>query len=260
MSEILLEIESNVALITMNRPETYNAITGEFVKSFIDCLLEVKQNEEVRSVVITGAGKGFCSGADLKIIEENDFTDFEVGRQYMGKVHELTRLIYHFPVPVIAAVNGVCVGGGFGLALACDYIISAESATYSMIFPNVGLVPDLGSMYTLPRKIGLPKAKRLMYTAKMLTAQEAEAYGIVEDVVTDDELLHVCMEEAKTIAHLAPRAIRYAKDTLNATDDMTFEALLVKEAYQQGTLFQTEDFKEAVRAFVEKRSPQFSGK
>lgn len=259
MSDVLLNIENNIAIVTMNRPESYNAITGDFVKTFKEAMVEIKDNGNVRAVIVTGSGKGFCSGADLKIIEEHDFSDFEVGRQYMEDAHDLMKLIYHFPVPVIAAVNGVCVGGGFGLALACDYIISAKSATYSMIFPNVGLVPDLGSMYTLPRKIGLPKAKRLMYTAKMLSADEAYEYGIVEEVVADDELLDVCMREASVIANLAPRAICYAKNTLNDVDNMSFETLLVKEAYQQGTLFQTNDFTEAVSAFVEKRPPKFKG-
>src|SRR5699024_965989 len=147
------------------------------------------------------------------------------------------KILRYFPVPVIAAVNGACVGGGFGLALSCDYMISAKSATYSMIFPNVGLVPDLGSMYTLPEKIGLAQAKRLMYTAKMLNAKEAYEYGIVEHVVDDDKLLDTCMEEAITIANLAPRGIRLAKETLNDVANMSFDSLLSTEGYQQASLF-----------------------
>lgn len=260
MSNILLNLEDKVAIITMNRPESYNAMTHELIEEFHDRLIEVKNNNEIHAVIITGSGKGFCSGADLKEIENQEFTDLEVGRQFMNKVHDLTKLIYYFPVPVIAAVNGVCVGGGFGLALACDYMISAKSATYSMIFPNVGLVPDVGSMYTLPEKIGLPKAKRLMYTAKMLNAEEAFEYGIVEEVVEDDLLLDTCMKEAQTIAHLAPRSIRYTKNTLNEVSHQTLESLLVKEGYQQAALFQTKDFEEAVSAFVENRRPKFQNK
>lgn len=257
MTDVLLKKETNVAIITMNRPESYNAITASFVKTFIEKLNEVKSDKNIRAVIITGKGKGFCAGADLKMIEGQDFTDLEVGREFMNGVHRLAKLVYHFPVPVIAGINGSCVGGGFGLALACDYMISAKSATYSMIFPNVGLVPDLGSMYTLPAKIGLPKAKRLMYTAKMLNADEAYEYGIVEQVVEDEELLDTCMKEALTIANLAPRSIRYAKTTLNEVDSMSFESLLEKEGYQQAALFQTEDFAEAVSAFNEKRQATF---
>src|SRR5699024_4118297 len=167
MSKILYEVKNQIATITMNRPESYNAITADFVNEFNQIMSEAKKDENIRALILTGSGKGFCSGADLKVIEDQDLTDFDVGRRFMEEAHHLAKEIYHFPVPVIAAVNGVCVGGGFGLALACDYMISAESATYSMIFPNVGLVPDIGSMYTLPEKIGIPKAKRLMYTAKI---------------------------------------------------------------------------------------------
>ncbi len=149
--------------------------------------------------------------------------------------------------------------GGSSLALLCDYIISAKSATYSMIFPKV-VGPDIGSMYTLPRLIGLPKAKRLMFTGKMLTAEEALELGIVEEVVDDEKLIDVCMKEAETIANLAPRSIRYAKETVNETYDMTLETLFVKEAYQQAALFKTRDFLEAAAAFVQKRPPVFTGK
>lgn len=257
MSEILWEQKNNVAVITMNRPETYNAITREFVTQFKEILFEIKENKEVRAVIITGTGKGFCSGADLKMIQGQDLSDLDVGRSFMTYVQDLTKIIRYFPVPVIAAVNGACVGGGFGLALSCDYMISAKSATYSMIFPNVGLVPDLGSMYTLPEKIGLSQAKRLMYTAKMLSAEEAYEYGIVEHVVEDEKLLDTCLEEAMTIANLSPRGIRYAKETLNDVANMSFDSLLVTEGYQQAALFQTDDFAEAVAAFNEKRRPRF---
>lgn len=259
MSNVLLDVKDNVAIITLNRPETYNAITVEFAEEIKETLINLKKDETIKAVIITGAGKGFCSGADLKVLEENKINNFELGRQFMRNVQELGSILFHFPVPVIAAVNGVSVGGGFSLALVCDYIISAKSAMYSMIFPNVGLVPDIGAMYTLPRIVGLPKAKRLMFTGKMFTAEEAYEYGIVEEVVEDEQLLEYCFEEAKQIANLAPRSQRYMKGTLNDTYDMTFESLMIKESYQQAALFQTNDFKEATSAFVEKREPKFVG-
>lgn len=260
MSNVLLEIKDHIAVITLNRPESLNALTVEMAEQLKETLLTIQNDETVRAVILTGAGKGFCSGADLKMLDGNTIEDAETGRYFMREVQKVGSFLYHFPLPVIAAVNGVCVGGGFSLALLCDYIISAKSATYSMIFPKVGLVPDIGSMYTLPRLIGLPKAKRLMFTGKMLTAEEALELGIVEEVVDDEKLIDVCMKEAETIANLAPRSIRYAKETVNETYDMTLETLFVKEAYQQAALFKTRDFLEAAAAFVQKRSPVFTGK
>lgn len=260
MSNVLLEIKDQIAIVTLNRPEHYNALTVELAEQLKETLFSIQNNEEVRAVLITGAGKGFCSGADLKMLGQNTIEDLELSRHFMREVQKVGSILYHFPLPVIAAVNGVCVGGGFSIALLCDYIISAKSAMYSMIFPKVGLVPDIGSMYTLPRLIGLPKAKRLMYTGKMLSAQDAFEYGIVEEVVDDDKLLETCINEAQLIANLAPRSIRYAKETVNDTFDMTLESLFVKESYQQAALFKTNDFVEATASFVEKRPPIFSGK
>lgn len=259
MSNLLVEVIDDLAVITLNRPESYNAISIDFAKEIKEALLELKKDERIKVLILTGTGKGFCSGADLKILEENKIDEYELGRQFMREVQGLGSIIYHYPVPVIAAVNGVCVGGGFSLALVCDYIISAKSATYSMIFPKVGLVPDIGALYTLPRIIGLPKARRLMYTGKMLTADEAYQYGIVEEVVDDNKLLDFCMEEAKQIASLATRSHRYTKETLNETFEMTFESVMIKESYQQAALFQTNDFNEAITSFVEKRPPKFKG-
>lgn len=252
-SKIALEKHPDFAIITMNNVSNYNALSVDFVYELERKLTVVSEDPQLKCAILTGTDKAFCSGADIKNINMEEITQFNQGLPFMRKMQEIASLIYHLDIPIIAAVNGVCVGGGISVALACDYIIAAESATFSMIFSKIGLVPDLGSMYFLPRIIGLAKTKQLVYTAKFINAEEANQLGITAAVVPDKDLLETCIEEARMIASNDWQSIHYAKDTLNESFDLNIHQLLEKEALLQTASFQSSHFQEAIEAFKQQK-------
>lgn len=254
---VLLTKDQGIATLTMNRPQAYNALSPQLIEGVVQALLECEKDPEVKVVIFTGAGKAFCAGGDLPFIEK--ITGSVEGRGYILQAGRISSTIMALEKPVIAMVNGVAAGAGFNLALACDLIFSAKSATYVQSFSRVGLIPDCGGTFLLPRLIGLSRAKELMFTADPISADAAYAMGIVNRVVEDGKLKEAVLEYAGKLVHSAPIAISLIKRALNFSSRLDLERALELEADLQTVCLQTGDNKEGVKAFKEKRAPQFRG-
>jgi enoyl-CoA hydratase/carnithine racemase len=262
MSTILYDAHDGVATITLNRPEALNALTPEMNDLLVESVERADADELVRVLVLTGAGKAFSSGADLKVMGQGDRLGRTalVGRQRtLNGARRVERLLRR-EKPMIAAVNGVVAGMACAYALACDFGVAAESARFVFSFIKVGFIPDCGSTYLLPRRIGLASAQRLCLTGEPVSASEALRLGLVSEVVGDDRLQARTAELAALIAAQPPLAVRRTRGLLDAAAEADFRAAIEAEAMANGVLGETEDHKEAVRAFAEKRKPSFSGK
>lgn len=260
--DLLLEKEGGIATITLNVPEKLNALTRKMSRSLPLVADDIAKDEEVRVVIVTGAGRGFCSGADVTAMARGSGTT-------QPSLYERLQVIGwpHYDVfprlnkPVIAAINGACVGGGFSLALSCDIRIASETARFGVAQVARALVPDYGLTYYLPLAIGMSRALGLMFTAEIIDAAEAERLGIVSRVVPPDELMKVTRELAAKIAQQAPIPVELTKKMVwqGLFDDLTRQIDL--ETGAQQICFQTEDFRDSVRAFLEKQpQPQFKGR
>ena len=256
--KILYTVEKGVATITMNIPEKLNAHEERLIHEIQDVTDVVADDKEIGAVIITGSGRAFSAGGDLEYIKEG-FTAVE-GREYISRSIPWMMKFVQMEKPVIAAVNGLAVGSGFSMVLLCDFIFMAENAKIGMPFVQVGLVPDIGSMYFLPRLIGLPRAKELYVTGRMVKAEEALQMGIANRVFPDDKLMEKSTKFAAKLASGPRVAIKLAKRIMNSSSNLTLEELMEYEAYAQSICFQTEDHREAVQAFFEKRVPKFKGK
>ncbi len=252
------ELADGAAAITLNRPDVYNALNDGLTFELQDALKKCARDESVRVVVLTGEGKAFCSGQDLKAssIKENRSFSESLHKRY----NPIIRGLRTMAKPVICRLNGVAAGAGCSLALACDYIIASESAVLTEVFINIGLVPDSGSSYFLPRLVSYSKAFELTTMGSKLTAEEAEKLGIVNKVVSYeklDEELALILDFYKK----APtKAIGMIKKMLNKSYTSTLEEMLEYEAYCQEIAGRTDDYKEGVNAFLEKRAAEFTGK
>jgi len=218
---------------------------------------DLASDDAVRAVVVTGAGRAFCSGSDVSGMEK---TDPVSNRTRMKLRHRMIQNLVNIEKPVIAAVNGACVGIGFSIALACDLIVAAESARFSQVFKKIGLVPDGGSIFFLVQHLGLARAKELVYTARMLPAQEAHDWGIVSKVVPDRELSAAAHAFAQELADSATYALGLAKKMFQSMYTPTLEALLETELLTQALARLSDDHKEGVTAFREKRGARFRGR
>ena len=255
MSEVLTERDGAVLTITLNRPEVFNAFNAALHAGLRDAL-EQAAAADVRAVVITGAGRGFCAGQDLKEFQEMPESIQErLERTY----HPNIRAIRSLEKPVIAAVNGPCAGAGLSLAAACDIRIASDAATFVPGFIGIGLIPDSGGSWFIHRLLGFARAFDWMTTNKRLTAAEAEAWGLVAEVVEADRLAAHVAEVAATFATLPTKAIGMTKRLFDHAYDATLEEQLALEAELQQAATQTADFAEGVQAFLEKREPRFSG-
>lgn len=257
-NSIITEKKDSVLYITLNRPDVYNAFNDEMTYELQDAFRKDAAEEDVRCVVVTGAGKAFCSGQDLK-----DFTDKKsTFKEALDKRYNpLIRLITELPKPVIASINGVAAGAGLSLALACDYRIAVESATLIEVFINVGLVPDSGSSFYLMKILGYAKAFELCATGDKVTAKEAKELGLVNKVVSNGTLLKKITEQtAKNFAAKPTFAIGMIKDLLSKAAHLPLNDILELEAVHQQSAGNSADFKEGVAAFLEKRKPKFTGK
>ena len=256
---ILLARKGNVATITLNRPEKLNALSPELAEELIHALDEVAKDEAIRAVILTGAGKAFSAGGDVDKdvvpLREKSLSEFIA---YFSQLSPVYKLIVEMEKPVIAAINGYCVGGGLDLALACDIRIAAEDAQLGEVFVRMGLVPEAGT-FLLPRQIGVSKAKLLSFTGDILSAKEAENIGLVDKVVPADKLISSAEELAQRLAN-GPKAIGLIKKGINASLGMTFDASLDYITQLMYQAVHTEDHKEAVSAWLEKRKPVFKGR
>lgn len=261
LETMLYHKESGIATITLNRPDKLNSINETWIYDFPKVLEEANLDNEVRVIIITGAGTGFCAGADVTELGGMDGLVTRLldksplyGRQWFALQ------VLHLEKPVIAAVNGPAGGGGVCLALACDIVIASEKATFSVNFIDRGLVPDSGGAFFIPRLVGVKKACELMFTGDKLDADQAKECGIVNRVVPHDQLMPAAQEMAAKIAAKAPLAMKLTKRVIyyGATNDVV--PTMELEGYLQLELFRTEDFQEGVASFLEKRQPKFKGK
>ena len=261
MDTITLDINDHVATITMNRPDVLNAFNDAFSPEFIDTLKRVQKDPDVRVVVITGSGRAFSSGQDLDDLKAKYVPGHEphLGADLKKRYDPWVKRIRQMDKPVIAAVNGVAAGAGCSLALACDMRIASEHAKFIEVFVNVGLVPDSGSTWVLPRLVGLGRAMDLCLTGRPVGAEEALAIGLVNAVVPADELAAATAKLAARLASLPGRALALTKRLLNQSFECTLQDQLAAEAFAQETAGLSKDHFEGVTAFLEKRTPAFKG-
>ena len=259
---ILFDVADGVATITLNRPDSYNAMTTQMYKELLDALKQVKRNNEIRVLVITGAGKGFCSGADLTEMQSG-VADVEIGDILREGLNRIAMSIHTLEKPAICAVNGVAAGAGTGLALACDMRIVSEDASFVFAaFVNIGLIPDAGTTYFLPRLVGSSRAFELAVLAdghNRVSAQQAVGLGIANRHVMHENLQQETQELAQQLAKMATKAIGLTKRVIAKSFTNTLEEQLEVEAQHQTVASRTQDFSEGVAAFIEKRPAQFNG-
>jgi 2-(1,2-epoxy-1,2-dihydrophenyl)acetyl-CoA isomerase len=258
---LLYDVQDGIATLTLNRPERLNALGDTLRDDLYDAIVRSSNAPEVRVIIITGAGRGFCSGGDVKAMNEAQVQGRT--RPLLEKVAPLRdRVVLAMrdaPQPIIAAVNGPAAGAGMNLALACDMRIASTTAKFGETFVKRGLHVDWGGTYFLPRLVGMAKACELIFTGRVIDAAEALALGIVSQVVPSDALLPTVLTLARAIADGPPIAIRLAKRALYHNQDVDLRAALEFETYAQNICADTDDAKEGIRAFVEKRAPQFQG-
>jgi 2-(1,2-epoxy-1,2-dihydrophenyl)acetyl-CoA isomerase len=258
MAEIEYRKEGAVASIVINRPERKNALAADMRRQLRDAFSSADQDDDVRAVILTGAGDTFCAGADVTQMGERDVKTARNDLQ--RNAHALIRCLYEIEKPVIAAVRGAAVGIGLSMMLACDLTIASETARFSCIFARRGLAPDSGAAFFLARLIGLARARELVFTTRFFSAQEAAAMDIVTRVVPDDELERAAAELAQSLAAQPTYALAMAKKMLQFSLSPSLDQFLDFEAMIQPQLRQTQDFREGVASFNEKRSPRFVGR
>lgn len=254
---LLVDDRDAVRIITLNRPEVFNAFNETLKAELADALKAADRDTAVRCLVITGAGRAFCAGQDLKDRAVQAVTS--LGDSLRSTYNPIVLRIRTMEKPVVAAVNGVAAGAGCSLALACDLRVASDKASFVEAFVKVGLVPDSGATFLLPRIVGLSKALELAITGDALDAGTAQSLGLVTSVVPSDELMTATMDLASRLAQGATRAIGLTKRAMNRALTLDLEAALNYEADLQEIAGRTHDFKEGVQAFVEKRQPQFTG-
>jgi enoyl-CoA hydratase/carnithine racemase len=255
----LYKQQEGIAAITLNRPERLNAITFEVYRELTDLMAELRDHKDVRVVVITGAGRAFCSGGDVRdIIGELQGRDAEGLLDFTRLTCELIHNMRALPKPIITSINGTTAGAGACIALASDIRIAADEAKIAFVFVKVGLAgTDMGATYLLPRIVGLSKATELLMTGDFISAAEAERIGLYNRVVPRDQLERVTHEYAAKLAHGPALGLAKTKEMLNREMHMSFESSLEAEAVAQALCMQTPDFKEAHAAFLEKRPAKF---
>jgi len=256
-SVVLMEKSDRVATITINRPDKLNALNAEVRLTIAMALEQLRQDDDVRVAVLTGAGeKAFIAGADIGEFKGKSGVE---GYRYI-QTGDVYSAVERFPKPLIAMVNGFCLGGGCEVAMACDIRIASDTAKFGQPETNLGLIPGGGGTQRLPRLVGQGKAMKLIYTGDIIGAEEAERIGLVDEVVPKDELKQRTMMLAEKIAEKSPASLQAVKETIRAAWQMPLDAGLRFEKEWFGLLFSTEDMHEGVAAFLEKRKAEFKGK
>lgn len=250
-----IKIEAGIMHLTLNRPESLNAFSPEMMTGLKKALQNAREDASIRVIVLSGAGRAFSAGGDVKTMGTSDALETYT---HIGKLNELILAMRDLEKPIIAAVHGFAAGAGFNLALACDLILAAEGSKFIMSFSNVGLISDGGGSYFLPRQIGLNRAKELLFNAEPLTAQEAHRLGIVNHIYQLEEFENKVKEFAFKLAEGPITAYGFIKKITNQSLTSSLEEILEQERIIQATLVSTKDHKEGVQAFQEKRIPKFN--
>jgi 2-(1,2-epoxy-1,2-dihydrophenyl)acetyl-CoA isomerase len=255
---ILFEVADGVAIITLNRPDVRNAFDDAMAEELQAALKSAERDAAIRCLVLTGAGAGFCAGQDLSAIRDRGEVSF---RQHLQRTfNPIVSRLASIEKPVVAAVNGAAAGAGFGIALACDFRYASENARFRMAFIGVGLAPDSGTSYFLPRAVGLGRALELAYTNDLVDAQTALALGLVNKVLPADQLMPATMELARRLAQGPTKGFGLTKRAMQHALHATLSQALEYEAQLQEAAGRSADHHEGVAAFLEKRRPEFQGR
>lgn len=258
MSSILFEIDNGVAWITLNRPEKFNSFNREMALLLQEKLDEASSNADVRALYLTGSGKAFCAGQDISELVGDDRV--EIKQILSEHYNPVVKRIRSMPKPVVAAINGVAAGAGANIALCCDVVVAATSASFIQAFSKIGLIPDSGGTYTLPRLIGWQKASALMMLGDKVSATDAEKMGMIYKVFTDEEFESASKKIAVTLAQMPTKGLAYTKYALNQSFCNNWQEQLHFEDQYQQKAAKTSDYQEGINAFLEKRAAVFNGK
>ena len=260
MSLILIANDDGVRTLTLNRPEVLNSFTRELGRELQVALQDIAADDRVRAVLLTGAGRGFCAGQDLAEAMPKDGEMPDLGDFVRETWNPIVSAIRHLEKPVICAVNGVAAGAGANLALACDILFASTDATFVQSFAKIGVIPDSGGTFILPRLVGLHRATVLTMLAQKVTAEQAKEWGLVHEVVAPDRLLETAMKTAQYLATQPTRALGMIKRAFNQSMGVDLDEQLTLEEELQREAGQTADYAEGVNAFLEKRKPLFTGR
>ncbi|HYZ23545.1 MAG TPA: enoyl-CoA hydratase [Rhodopila sp.] len=260
MGHLLETVEDGVATLTLNRPESLNALSDEIRVGMLEAIARLGSDDSVGCIVITGAGRGFCAGGDVKSMAERNARGFEHRAAGIAQSGKIPMLMHTVPKVIIGMINGVAVGAGMAMALACDLRIAGRSARFGTGFIKIGLSGDWGGTWSLTRLVGTAKARELYFTGDMIDAEKALSIGLVNQVVDDSELHDTTMALARRIAAMPRIALGYTKRNLYAAETGSFTDVMDLEAFHQARCSQTEDHREAIAAFKEKRRPAFKGR
>jgi len=254
-------VENGVFTLALNRPESLNSFTTQMHDEVREAMQQVTNDPEIRCLLLTGNGRGFCAGQDLndRAVTADDGPP-DLGESVEKNYNPLIRSIMNLPKPVVCAVNGVAAGAGASIALACDIVLAARSASFIQVFSKIGLVPDSGGTWNLPRAVGLPRAKGLALLGDKLPAEKAEAWGMIWQCVDDEELMNEARRLTKYLATQPTRGLGRIKQLVNASTARDLDEELEHERQAMQELGQSDDYAEGVAAFMEKRKPNFTGK
>lgn len=255
-TRIKYKVDGRIAKITMNVPEKLNAMDEQMASELTKAMLDANDDPVVKVILLTGAGKqAFCAGGDVSIFPKMDLQE---GVQHIKDAQSLVHAMKNNRKPIVAAVNGYAVGAGLSLVLLSDIVISSSKAKYGAAFVNIGLIPDMGSLYFLPRAVGLTKAKELAFTGKNITADEVLSMGVVNEVVPPEKLEERTEEWCRILSEQPGLSMQYSKSLLNRSMDMGIDDLLEAESFAQGICINSEDGREGVDAFLNKRKAKFN--
>jgi len=257
---ILFEIRSAVAILTLNRPHSLNSFTTDMHAEMQHAMQRVASDKAIRCLLLTGAGRGFCAGQDLNdraVAPDGEMPN--LGESIANNYNPLVRAIFNLEKPVVCAVNGIAAGAGANIALACDIVLAGRKAAFVQGFSKIGLLPDSGGTWTLPRLVGRARAMGLAMLSNKIPAEQAERWGLIWQTVDDDKLMEEALAIATHLASQPTRGLGLTKRAINAAGGSTLEAQLELERELQSTAGRSADYREGVAAFLEKRKPNFKG-